>query len=64
MMNIFNRNKLKCGITLDFLSWEVKAERLLKDLAACNLILDSCIFIGVETWLDVGFLILNLIVKN
>ena len=49
MMNIFNRNKLKCGITLDFLRWEVKAERLLKDLAACNLILDSCIFIGVET---------------
>ena len=52
------------ALHLIFLRWEVKTERLLKALAACNLILDSCIFNGVETWLDVGFLILNLVVKN
>ena len=55
-----NRN---VALHLIFLRWEVETERLLKALAACSLILDSCIFNGVE-WLDVGFLILNLIVEN
>ena len=52
------------SLHLIFLRWEVEAERLLKALEAYTVILDSCIFIGVETWLNGGLLILNLIVKN
>lgn len=63
MMNIFNRNK-NAALHLIFLRWEVETERLLKALEAYTIILDSCIFIGIETWLNVGFLILNLMVKN